>query len=135
MSRFSRWRAFVSIAILGLSQFLLGQSVPASGGPPTAGPGTMSNHHQILITGCLKRGSEAGTYQLTDENGRTWKLVSGNVDLAGQVFRVVKIAGKEVATSPPSSPENPDDAAKAGGNPSFTLRAMSVEVVSRSCTR
>jgi hypothetical protein len=82
--------------------------------------------HQILVTGCLKRGNQPGTFVISDQNGTTWELVSdtSGIDLAQHIFHSVSIGGKEVPV-----PQ------KAGGAPEHELRVVSLRVLSRSCTR
>ncbi len=92
-------------------------------------PGTT---HQILVTGCLKRG-QAGRYVITDRNSTTWELVSGSadVDLSKHIFQAVSIAGKEV---PPSQQQNPSTNPQTDTS-HHVLRVLSLQVLSRSCTR
>lgn len=88
--------------------------------PTAEPPANITTSHQILVRGCLKRGNEAGTYVISDQNGTTWELVSGSsgVDLSKHIFHSVSIAGKEVPV--PAGHE---------------LRVLSLQVLSRSCTR
>lgn len=96
-------------------------------------PANITPTHQILVTGCLKRGNQSGTYVITDQNGTTWELVTGNadVDLSKHIFHAVSIAGKEVPTQPPHSSSQDAQAS----NPLHELRVFSLQVLSRSCTR
>jgi len=78
------------------------------------------------VRGCLKRGNQAGTYVISDQNGTTWELVSGSndVDLSKHIFHSVTLTGKEVPVA-----EKPEEA------PRHELRVLSLQVLSRSCTR
>lgn len=96
-------------------------------------PADVGTAHQIFVTGCLKRGNEAGTYVITDRNSTTWELVSGSadVDLSKHIFHAVSVAGKEV---PPPQQENPATNRQTS-SPIHELRVLSLQVLSRSCTR
>jgi hypothetical protein len=97
-------------------------------------PANINTTHQILVTGCLKRGNQPGTYVITDQNGTTWQLVSGNadVDLSKHIFHAVSVAGKEVPTSPQSDSRKQSPQAN---NPLHELRVLTLQVLSPSCTR
>lgn len=118
-------------AILAFGPSLHAQS---EGNEQTAkAPADAGTAHQILVTGCLKRGNQTGTYVITDRNSTTWELVSGSaeVDLSKHIFHAVSIAGKEV---PPPQQENPATNQQPG-SPVHELRVLSLQVLSRSCTR
>jgi len=63
--------------------------------PPGAKTPTAGTHHQVMVTGCLKRRSEPGHYYITDQNSRTWELSSTSVDLAKEINHVVTVSGHE----------------------------------------
>ena len=72
---------------------------------------------------------------LTDHNGKTWTLVPGNsgIDLSKNIFHVVTIAGKEV---PLPQEHGAGEATENSQNISHVaLRVLSLDVISRSCTR
>lgn len=130
--------AGVCLLLLSLSPILSAQSggtqSDQAGTPP---PGTVSNHHQILITGCLKRGNESGGgYYITDQNGKTWELLPNGIDLAAHVNHSVSIAGKEAtASKQQEAKKESSEKTEAGGNPPADLRVMSLKMLSPSCTR
>ena len=123
--------------LMGSASFVEGQSgTGQSDQPKTSAPRTMSNTHQIVITGCLKRGSGQNQFYLTDQDGRTWTLVSQSVNLAEQVFHSVTVAGKETMDSgQQQSPGKAGETAKAPDTMHYILKVLTLEVLSRSCTR
>jgi hypothetical protein len=98
--------------------------------PPHPPPPTISTPHQIAVTGCLRRAERPGTYAITGEAGTTWLLTanSPDLDLSRQVMHVVTVTGKE---APADSGRNQGDS----GNSPRTLRVLTLETVSPSCTR
>jgi hypothetical protein len=90
-------------------------------GPP---PG-INTHHQILVSGCVKRSNDGG-YLLTDQNGKTWELTAGKYNLAEQVSHSVRVAGKEFGDTRPKG---------SSGNLTPGLRVVDLKVLSPSCTR
>ena len=98
-------------------------------------PGNISTPLQILVTGCLKRASDGG-YYITDRNGTTWELVAGDssIDLARHIFHTVSITGKHA--SPAKQQGGNNESQRTGtGAPHSTLRVLSLQVLSPSCTR
>jgi hypothetical protein len=99
-------------------------------------PGTVTTPLQISVTGCLKKGHEAGGYFITDQNGTTWELTPGNVNLAEQVNHSVQIAGKPItATAKQEAKMGADEKTEAAGNKVHDLRVVSLKMLSPSCTR
>ena len=121
--------------VLALAPSLFAQS---EGNEQTAkAPISTGSAHPIVVTGCLKRGNQAGTYVVTDQDGTTWELVSGNadVDLSKHIFHAVSMAGKEVPSPQQANPVT-QSAANPQSDPSqHELRVLSLQVLSRSCTR
>ena len=117
----------VTLCLFGAAQTNPGHSNPQDSHPPA----NINTPHQLVITGCLRRDSN-GAYSLTSENGKTWNLIAGSdsVDLSKHVFHAVKITGKEASSAQPTD---------GGDNPQTeklsTLRVLTLEVLSRSCTR
>jgi hypothetical protein len=70
----------------------------------------------------------------TDRNGTTWELVSGSadVDLSKHIFHVVSIAGNEV---PPSRQPESGTQDEQNDISRHELRVLTLQVLSRSCTR
>ncbi len=132
--QFIRCLAFLTATSSLVAQTGTGQSNPQTAHPPA----NIGMPHQIEITGCLKRGNEAGTFALTDVNGRTWALISGNsdVNLSKHIFHAVTITGKEVPTSQQhNGAGDQPQASQQSNNPRLELRVLTLEVLSRSCTR
>lgn len=114
--------------VLGCAQ----TSAASSGGQTAHPPGNISTPHQLVITGCLRRDS-AGVYSITNENGKTFNLISAanDVDLSKHVFHAVRITGKEAPNVEPPAPANPAQQSP----PLSALRVLTLEVLSNSCTR
>jgi hypothetical protein len=118
-------------AVLVLAPSLFAQTANPQGDPKP--PANIGTTHQILVTGCMKR-NPAGTYVITDRNGTTWELVSGSsdVDLSKHIFHAVSIAGKEVPSSQKADPGTQD---AQNDTSRHELRVLTLQVLSRSCTR
>jgi hypothetical protein len=100
------------------------------------GQKTVSNHHMVNVTGCLKKGSEAGGYYITDENGTTWELSSKTVNLSEHVDHVVSVAGHEMPRSKDEEAKTEQsEKSESGGNKYFELKVAQLKMVSSSCTR
>src|SRR5208337_1074636 len=93
----SPWLA--AVAFLCLCSFPLYGQDTMQNDQSGMGQKTASTHHMVNVTGCLKKGSEAGGYYITDENGTTWELSSKSVDLSEHVNHVVSVAGHEMPRS------------------------------------
>jgi hypothetical protein len=124
--------ACIAFAAAAFAQTGAGQNPPQSAHPPA----NIGMPHQLALTGCLKRGNAAGTFALTDQTGKTWTLISGSsdVDLSKHIFHVVTVGAKDI---PPSQQhEAAGQAAEDSQSPPrLALRVLTLEVVSRSCTR
>jgi hypothetical protein len=91
---------------------------------------------QISVTGCLKRGSEARGYYITDQGGTTWELISDTVNLAAHVNHSVQIAGKPVSASPTQEAKSAqNEKRETGGHAPHDLRVITLQMLSPSCTR
>ncbi len=125
----------IAVAFLGWSSLLFAQSADQQQTGTSQQP-AISTHHQISVTGCLKRGGESGQYYLTDLTGKTWELTSTKVDLARHVFHTVKVAGKEALARPASPPANENEGPTEGsGNQYPRLQVIALTMLSSSCTR
>ncbi len=127
------WLGFAAALILAPA--LLAQTQTPPGDEQTAKPpANIHTTHQLLVTGCLKRGNQPGTYVVADLNGTTWQLVSGNpdVDLSKHIFHAVSLTGKEEPVSQPSGSPAPSSQPNASLH---QLRVLTLQVLSRSCTR
>lgn len=121
---------FAAVLILAPSLFAQTASPQGNAKPPA----NIGATHQILVTGCLKRRNQPDIYVITDRNGTTWELVSGSadVDLSKHIFHVVSIAGNEV---PPSRQLDSGTQDEQTDISRHELRVLTLQVLSRSCTR
>lgn len=100
------------------------------------GQKTASTHHMVNVTGCLKKGSAAGGYYITDESGTTWELSSKSIDLSEHVNHVVSVAGHEMPRSKTDEAKTEQsEKSESGGNKYFDLKVAQLKMVSPSCTR
>jgi len=108
------------------------QNAQSGAKTPTAG-----THHQVVVTGCLKRRSEPGHYYITDQDSRTWELSSSSVDLSKEINHVVTVSGHEkVLPKSEAAKNSPNEKAGAGGDQfSYSLTVMELTTLSTSCTR
>ncbi len=96
MSRLNRIALWLTVLVLvSFCSLLLcaqntTQNVQSGAKTPNAG-----THHQVVVTGCLKRRSEPGHYYITDQDSRTWELSSTSIDLAKEINHVVSVSGHE----------------------------------------
>ena len=105
------------------------QNSQSEHGPTT----TASNHHMVNVTGCLKKGSEAGGYYITDESGTTWELSSKTVDLSEHVNHVVSVAGHEMPRSKTDEAKTEQsEKSESGGNKYFDLKVAQLKMVSEA---
>lgn len=129
--------SFIAFAVIGLGPAIRAQNTATeSGQQAPSPPANINTPHQILVTGCLKRGNEAGGYYIKDQNGKTWELVSGSsgIDLSAHVQHAVTITGKEV-TTPKDQEAAKQPSESAEGNPHSDLRVLTLKMLSPSCTR
>jgi len=85
------------------------------------------------MTGCLQKGSEANTYQLTNVEGTGPKIVgtSKGVDLAPHVGHKVTITGTAVAAKAAAKKEGTKDMKEERGE--HHMRISAVKMVSSTC--
>lgn len=138
MSRLNRIALWLTVLVLVsfCSLLLCAQDPPqsAQSGAKTPNAGT---HHQVVVTGCLKRKSEPGHYYITDQDSRTWELSSTSIDLAKEINHVVSVSGHEkVLPKPEAAKNSPNEKAGAGGDQfSYYLTVLELTTLSTSCTR
>jgi len=100
------------------------------------GQQTMGTHHMINVTGCLKKGSEAGGYYVTDQSGATWELSSKSVNLGEHVGHTVSVAGHEMSRSKAEEAKTEaSEKSEAGGNKYHDLKVSQLKMVSESCSQ
>ena len=125
-----------ALACLSLCPILLYGQDNMKNDQGSMGQQTASTHHMVNVTGCLKKGSEAGGYYITDENGTTWELSSKTINLAEHVNHVVSVAGHEMSRSKAEEAKTePSEKTEAGGNKYMDLKVAQLKMVSDSCTR
>jgi hypothetical protein len=106
------------------------QKKTATGGQKKAGGGSHS------MTGCLQKGSEANTYELTNVEGSGPKTVeivgtSKSVDLAPHVGHKVTITGTAVSAKSAAKKEGTKDTKEEKGE--HHMRISAVKMVSATC--
>ena len=82
------------------------------------------------LTGCLKEGTKANVFSLTDEDGKMWELRSKTVQLSAHVNHKVTVTGK-VPPKPKGNGNGSSDDAPAENR----LRVTSLKMVNDSCTQ
>jgi len=111
---------FLMLAALFL--FLLPQALPAQNdmGKTNA------------ITGCLQKGSEAGGFTLTGDDGKVWEL-KGKVD-AAHVGHKVTVKGHELQRSQAEEAKAaPNEKQESDGKPYGDFQVSSLKMVSSTC--
>ncbi|HEY1730723.1 MAG TPA: hypothetical protein VGG15_03195 [Terriglobales bacterium] len=85
----------------------------------------------------MKRGNQPGTYVITDQNGTTWELISGSadIDLSKHIFHALSVGGKEVPPEQHQNSAKPPADNSQTGTQYHQLRVLTLQVLSRSCTR
>jgi hypothetical protein len=130
---YPRWAA---VAFLCLWSLLMSGQDTMQNSQSSMGQKTASTHHMINVTGCLKKGSEPGGYNITDESGTTWELSSKTVDLSAHVNHVVSVAGHEMPRSKTEEAKTEQsEKSESGGNKYFDLKVAQLNMVSPSCTK
>lgn len=137
MTHFSKPAAwFISLVFLILCPLLAAQSGGTQDAQSGASTGRVATPPiQIMVTGCLKRGAESGSYYIGDQNGTTWKLTSSGVNLAEHVNHSVMITGKPVTNTQQQSNNEQGGKTEEGCKPQPGLRVLTVKMLSPSCTR
>ncbi len=54
-----------------------------------------NNNNNETATGCLQQGTNGGSYTLSAQDGSTWQLTSGAMDLGKYVGKDITVAGIE----------------------------------------
>lgn len=137
MSMFAKFIArLAAVSVLCISPLLMYGQDTMQKSQSTMGQQTASTHHMVNVTGCLKKGSEAGGYYITDEGGTTWELSSKTVDLSQHINHVVSVAGHEMPRSKTDEAKTePSEKSESGGNKYLDLKVAQLKMVSSSCTK
>ena len=90
------------------------------------------------VTGCLSKGDSAKEFLLTGNDGSTWEVRSGKVDLAEHVGHTVTATGVVSNATMHNMKEDAKDAAKDSGATKTSdehghLTVTQVKMVSDSC--
>ena len=86
------------------------------------------------VTGCLKKGDEAGGVTITGEDGKVWELHSNKVKLSAHVGHTVTVTGAAVKQSKSAEEKmEPSEKKEASGKEYGDLRVDSLKMVSDSC--
>ena len=97
---------------------------------------TMSNHHMVNVTGCLKKGSEEGGYYITGKDGTTWELSSKTVNLSEHVNHTVSVSGHEMPRSQADEAKVAEsEKSESGGSKYLDLKVAQLKMVSESCNQ
>lgn len=125
-----------AVAFLWLCPLLLYGQDTMQNSQSKMGQNTMSNHHMMNVTGCLKKGNEEGGYYLTDKDGTLWELSSKTVNLSEHVNHTVSVAGHEMPRSKAEEAKiEESEKSESAGNKYFDLRVAQLKMVSPSCTQ
>ena len=110
-------------SLLLLAPFSNGQKTPPGASPD----GAVTHPLQVAVRGCVKPGVKDGEYVITDSNGTTWRLMSGNVNLSDHVGQSVLVTGKPEPDGKQASTNEPS------GKPQIGLRVLSVKTIGGKC--
>jgi hypothetical protein len=124
----------VSRLLLGLCLLLLPAALLAQQSAPSMDQSGMSNGNSqsVTATGCLQKGSEAGGYYLTGDDGKTWELTGKG--LSANVGHKITVTGQEMQGSKAQEAKvESSEKTEAGTNQHGDLRVSNVQMVSASC--
>ena len=124
----------VSHLLLGLCLLLLPAALMAQQSTPSTDQPGMSNGNSqsVTATGCLQKGSEAGGYYLTGDDGKTWELTGQG--LSQHVGHKITVTGQQLQGSKSQEQKvESSEKSEAGGNQYGDLRVSNVQMVSASC--
>jgi len=114
----TRWASHILVLVLALS---FGSLAGATQEKTTSGKG-------VTVTGCLKKGDEAGEYSITSEDGKRYGLRSKTIGLAKHVGHKVTVTGTQMGE------ENEEKEAKeSGGGEYADLRVTNLKMISAGC--
>lgn len=125
-------RASISLLGLAVCFLLIPSAVMAQQSAPTMDQPSMTSGQSVTATGCLQKGTEAGGYYLTGDDGKTWEL-SGE-GLASHVGHKVTVTGQQMERSRSQEKKvESSEKSEAGGNQHADLQVSNVQMVSSSC--
>ena len=137
MTRFAKsFSGLAAVAFLCLCPLLLYGQDTMQNDQSGMGKNTMSTHHMVNVTGCLKKGSEEGGYYITGKDGTTWELSSKTVNLSEHVNHTVSVSGHEMPRSKADEAKTEEsEKSESGGSKYSDLKVAQLKMVSTSCTQ
>jgi maltose-binding protein MalE len=82
----------------------------------------------VSVTGCLHKGTEAGEYAITGDDGRKYELHSKSVDLSKHLGHKVTVTGTKMREENEQKEKH-----QAAGGEYADLRVTNVKHISESC--
>jgi hypothetical protein len=137
MTRFAKsFSGLAAVALLCLCPLLLYGQDTMQNNQSGMAKNTMSTHHMVNVTGCLKKGTEDGGYYITDKDGTMWELSSKTVNLAEHVNHIVSISGHEMPRSQADEAKVAEsEKSESGGSKYADLKVAQLKMVSESCSQ
>lgn len=127
-------KSSLSSLALAVCFLLVSAALMAQQSAPGMDHPSMSNGNgrSVTATGCLQKGSEAGGYYLTGDDGKTWEL-SGQ-GLSAHVGHKVTVTGQPMERSQSQEKKvESSEKSEAGGNQHGDLQVSNLQMVSTSC--
>jgi hypothetical protein len=88
----------------------------------------------VSVTGCLQKGTEAGGFFITGEDGKDWELSGGAAKLTPHVGHKITVTGREIHKSQAQEEKAAaDEKQEAGGKQYSDLRVSTVKMISDTC--
>jgi hypothetical protein len=85
------------------------------------------------VTGCIRKGDEAGVVFITGEDGKTWELRSSSVKLDRHIGHKVTVTGSTTRESK-AEEKIEERVEKAAGKEDYgDLRVTSLKLISQTC--
>lgn len=137
MTRFAKsFSGLAAVAFLCLCPLLLYGQGTMQNNQSGMGQNTMSAHHMITVTGCLKKGGEEGGYYITGKDGAMWELSSKTVNLSEHVNHTVSVSGHEMPRSQADETKIAEsEKSESAGSKYADLKVAQLKMVSTSCTQ
>lgn len=89
-----------------------------------------SEHASVSVTGCLAQGDQANEYTIKDASGKTYGLMSSQVNLKPHIGHTVTITGVPVK---PTEGSAKSETKTTQGDEGEHLRVTNLKMVSTSC--
>jgi hypothetical protein len=104
------------------------ETIPQDKREGTPAPKALQN-----VTGCLRKGAEAGEVLITGEDGKTWELRSSSVKLGKHIGHRVTVTGSTTHESKTEEERGGKVENAAGKEEYRDLRVTSLKVISQTC--